>query len=241
MRQWIGTIIIGVLLLGTLTAAAGCGSHDASTTKTTQVLTSAVTVSPTSTPLTSTTTETTTIHTAQTESANGLRLSLSLDATTYKAGQEITITIDEQNTRSTANNNAAAQNWPMAKLAVGPCGTLNYPFGMAVFKGYFSSDDVVAAAPVTLYDPGTIYHCPLILAGITAYDFKASSNAADIIGACEPNPCLLDMTMQTVILVKGYWTTGSMVNLNNFDPGIYTVAAGDEWGNLAILHFTITK
>jgi hypothetical protein len=221
--------------------AAPVADRLAATTKITPALTSAVTASPTSTPLTSTTTETTTIHTAQTESANGLRLSLSLDATTYKVGQEITITIDEQNTRSTANNIAATQNWPLAKLAVGPCGTLNYPFGMAVYKGYFSSDDVVAAAPVTLYDPGATYHCPLILAGITAYNFKASSDTADIIGACTPNLCIPDMAMQTGIPVKGYWTTGSHVNFNNFDPGIYTVAGGDEWGNLVVLHFTITK
>jgi hypothetical protein len=26
-----------------------------------------------------------------------------------------------------------------------------------------------------------------------------------------------------------------------FDPGIYTVVAGDEWGNLVILHFTVAR
>jgi hypothetical protein len=26
-----------------------------------------------------------------------------------------------------------------------------------------------------------------------------------------------------------------------FDPGIYTVVGGDEWGALVILHFTVTN
>jgi hypothetical protein len=41
--------------------------------------------------------------------------------------------------------------------------------------------------------------------------------------------------------LKGYWTNDSVSQFNNFDPGVYTVIAGDEWGALVILHFTVSN
>ena len=42
--------------------------------------------------------------------------------------------------------------------------------------------------------------------------------------------------------VRNYWR-GDHPNavLHNFEPGVYTVVAGDEWGTLVILHFTIAE
>jgi len=37
---------------------------------------------------------------------------------------------------------------------------------------------------------------------------------------------------------NGYWTDSS--EFKTFEPGVYTVAAADEWGALAIVHFTVT-
>jgi hypothetical protein len=40
----------------------------------------------------------------------------------------------------------------------------------------------------------------------------------------------------------GYWT-GAAPNAiqQNFDPGVYTVIAGDEWGALVFVHFTVSQ
>jgi hypothetical protein len=40
----------------------------------------------------------------------------------------------------------------------------------------------------------------------------------------------------------GYWT-GAAPNATqqNFEPGVYTVVAGDEWGALVVVHFTVSQ
>jgi hypothetical protein len=43
------------------------------------------------------------------------------------------------------------------------------------------------------------------------------------------------------ITLKGYWTNSSVPNFTYFDPGVYTVVGGDEWGNLVFVHFTISN
>jgi hypothetical protein len=204
---------------------------------TSPVITTASTT-PSTLPLT---TVNTGVYSAVSESANGLRLYLSLDGTAYKAGQQVLITLDEQNTLTTVNNIPAAHNWPVKGLAIGHCGTINYPFGFAIFKGYFSADDASTATPLNLYNPNEAYHCPMILSEITAYNFKPSGDIADILGSCTPDKCISDMVTKTGVPITGYWTTGSLINSSNFDPGIYTVVGGDEWGNIVILHFTVTK
>ena len=78
------------------------------------------------------------VNSASSESVDGLSLSLSLDSTTYQPGQAVTIVIDETNTLSKTNNVSAADKWPFPGLSVGPCGTLNYPFGVAIFQGNYT-------------------------------------------------------------------------------------------------------
>lgn len=77
------------------------------------------------------------------------------------------------------------------------------------------------------------------MAGITAYDFQPSSNIASIYGSCDPNPCLADVKMNSEVEVKGYWTGSSNATYSDFNPGVYTVVGGDEWGALTILYFTV--
>jgi hypothetical protein len=45
------------------------------------------------------------------------------------------------------------------------------------------------------------------------------------------------------VTIQGYWPNAfnSKSTRIPFDPGIYTVVAGDEWGNLVILHFTVAR
>jgi hypothetical protein len=54
----------------------------------------------------------------------------------------------------------------------------------------------------------------------------------------------LPMTYE--VTAGGYWTdnypldyTGVNATFSNFQPGIYTVAGGDEWGQLVVLHFIV--
>jgi hypothetical protein len=110
--------------------------------------------------------------------------------------------------------------------------------GVAIFKGYYTSLNITGATPLKLYDPGAIYHCPAILASITAYEFQPSSNVASIYGSCDPNPCITDIKMNPSLTAKGYWS-GNPAEFNSFDPGVYTVVGGDEWGAQATLYFVV--
>ena len=40
----------------------------------------------------------------------------------------------------------------------------------------------------------------------------------------------------------GYWASNNVgATFSNFEPGVYTVVGGDEWGTLVIVHFTVTN
>jgi hypothetical protein len=169
---------------------------------------------------------------------NGLILSLALNSTTFQPGQEISVVIDEQNTLATVNNVFASNSWPLRGLSVGPCGTLNYPFGVAIFQGYYTSSNVSSAKQLQLYKPG-IYFCPTMLAEINAYAFQPSSDNASVFGSCNPNPCINDFKIESEVTVTGYWLNGQEATFGNFTPGVYTVVGGDEWGALAVLHFVV--
>ena len=73
-------------------------------------------------------------NSASSKSVNSLSLSLSLDSKTYQSGQQVGIYIDERNTLSKTNTITTSAKWPVNGLGVGPCGPLNYPFGIPIFK-----------------------------------------------------------------------------------------------------------
>jgi len=170
------------------------------------------------------------------DSERGLLLSLLVYAKTFQPGQEISVVIDEQNTLQTANNVTASNSWPLEGLTLGSCGTLNYPFGVAIFQGNYTASNVSSASPLQLYNPSVAYHCPMILGDINAYVFQPSSDMANILSDSNP-PFTEKISYQ--ISVTGYWTSGQEPTFGNFTPGVYTVAGGDEWGALAVLHFVV--
>lgn len=54
------------------------------------------------------------------KSIDGLALSLSLNSTSLHTSQEITVTVDEQNTLADVNNVPAADDWLLNGLSLGP-------------------------------------------------------------------------------------------------------------------------
>jgi hypothetical protein len=126
----------------------------------------------------------------------------------------------------------------MQGLAVGACGSLNYPVGLAVLRGNYDVANFSSAKALQIYRPG-ISACPMILAGIGSFGFQASSDNATIFGGCQAaggGGCITE-TINSTVSFNGYWS-GS--GFKSFSNGVYTVVAGDEWGGIAILHFTVT-
>jgi len=175
------------------------------------------------------------------QSAQGLALVLSLNSTSMRSGQDISMTIDEQNTLSEVNNVSASDGWALSGLRLGPCGTVNLPFGMEIIQGYYALNNVSSAqALVTLYKPGAMTNCPALFSQIDAYTFQHKGDNASVVGSCDPNPCFTRSITYTN-KVSGYWTSNFLLgaSFNNFHPGVYSVVGGDEWGALAVLHFLV--
>jgi hypothetical protein len=186
----------------------------------------------------STTTTSNSGNSVSNSSPNGLSLSLSLDATIYQPDQGILITVGEQNILSTQNNVPSAYQWPLGGLSLSPCGTNSFPFGVAIFQGNYTAEDVSTATPLVLYNPNELPPCPAIPA-ITAYDFLPSSDLATEIIDNQFNSQAIPMDQS--VTVTYYWLgSGKNVTQHDLEPGIYTVAGGDEWGDLVVVHFTVS-
>lgn len=168
--------------------------------------------------------------------ASGLELSLSLNASAVSPGQGVSAEVEETNTQTTRLNVSASSSWPVGELAVGPCGTLNLPIGLAVFSGNYAAGNVSSAKALQIFQPGT-YACPMILSQISSFSFQASSDNATVFGECQPSACLSEQ-VQASVSFGGYWSGGEFTN---FQSGTYTVVAGDEWGAIAVLHFTVAS
>ena len=168
---------------------------------------------------------------------SGLELSLTLNSSSISTGEEITATAVDVNTMTTADNLSAAKDWPVGNLAVGPCGQLNSPVGIAVLSGYYNAANVSSGKALQIYNPA-VYACPAILSGIDGYLFQPSSDDATVYGSCGQAACFNE-TASATISVGGFWTAGPST-FTSFPSGVYTVVAGDEWGGVAVLHFAMS-
>lgn len=168
--------------------------------------------------------------------ASGLELSLTLNSTAPSKGEGVNATVEEMNPGTAPLNVSSSDKWPVQGLAVGPCGTMNQPIGLAVLSGNYDLSNVSSGKALQIYNPG-VYACPMILSSIRSYVFQPSSDNATVFGSCQSNAngCFSEAVAAS-ISVGGYWTGNSFTN---FPSGVYTVVAGDEWGGLAILHFTV--
>lgn len=175
-------------------------------------------------------------------SSHSLDLLLSVNSTLISPNEGVGITIQERNTLLETNDVPSAKDWPMQSLTLGPCGPVNLPMGIEVFQGYYTSANVSTAKPLSLYDPNATYSCPMILSGVTAYLFQPHSDTAAVVGTCNPNPCFTE-SIASEPGFDGYWASNLIQGsiFKAFPPGVYTVAGGDEWGALAIVHFAVQQ
>jgi len=175
-------------------------------------------------------------------SVHGLDLTLALNSTQIQKGQSIDVTISEQNTLNATNTVNASSLWPVTCLGIGPCGAMNDPVGFAIYAGYYTASNISSAQPLEIYAPGE-YACPMILLDIASYTFEPLSSQATINTGVTASPTNFTVSVSHETAFDGSWASsndyGDQGNFNTFAPGVYTVAAGDEWGALALLHFTV--
>ncbi|MGD0395865.1 MAG: hypothetical protein ABSB26_03020 [Nitrososphaerales archaeon] len=178
-----------------------------------------------------------TLNTQVATSSAALRLGLSIDTSTIRAGDNISLTTSEFNPLPTENNVPVAGNWSLQSLVMGMCGPIDLvsalaPVAYVVLTGYYAASNISAASGVQS-DAGCISSGPVI----RSYDFQPSSDFASI--TCNPDQNLCSArAMSWSAEVSGYWSSGGV--LVNFEAGVYTAVAVDEWGHVAISHFVAT-
>ena len=195
---------------------------------------------------TTTTTETdfNNVNSASIKSGNGLSLSVSTNSTTYRPGQEVSTTIDIKNMRTETNDIVAGNDWPYDNLEIDQCDMgpwgFAYPYGIAIFQGSYFPSNFAAVTPLALYDYNLLVPCPSPIPAVS-YDFQPMSDVATVSGSSTQFPTST-FAINIKLTETGYWS-GSAPNVTkrNFEPGVYTIVGGDEWGALVVLHFTVTN
>ncbi len=175
----------------------------------------------------------------------GLRLGLNLSL----APNGVNVAVNEYNTLDTVNNVTAADP-PLYPAAVvdaysecagefpnpdGWASELGGPAIFAVFQGNFDSSNYTAGRPLTLYNAThALPYCVGLRVG--QYSFQPLSTQAGAYYYYEPSPKPMFNINRVSFAFEGYWT-GSV--FQQLSPGIYTVVAMDEWGQVAILQFSV--
>ncbi|MGI0092273.1 MAG: hypothetical protein ACREBS_11250 [Nitrososphaerales archaeon] len=192
-----------------------------------------VVIEPSTTTLVSMVTSYKTVNSSP-ESASTVDTSLGIEFALSLNSSEITnyipfptflnITLAEYNILPAANNVSVQNRW--AKNLTLGCPT-SYPFGIEIFKGSFSygnissardSLDIFGSFMCTGFPPPHSYYF--------ANDSSPVQFSIPFCGSCcrlifNPN-CNCDSTILSPLAI-----------------GRYTIVAGDEWGNLLLLHFSV--
>ena len=193
-------------------------------------------------------------------SSLGLKLTLSVNSTAIPSQDAIGITASILNTLPMANDLTASDAWAMDGLRSGPCDLGNSsnklfsPVGLGVFRGTYGLNNIssagsplfVWAAIECIVDGVSVGSQYYPLSSITSYSLLPGSDNGTYAGyyVVSYNPETLakgvfptQMVDQVAIYAAG--GTGFYNSLGSSLPGNYTLVAGDEWGQLALLHFSV--
>lgn len=193
--------------------------------------------------------------------AAGVKLQVSLNSTnifdnpSQNTSSTILVTLSEYNILPHENNLTASNGWPLANLSVGGC-DFHEPFGIAVYKGNYSLQNVSSASSIDVFE--RLLGCPFPSLSAKYYSFLPDSNLATIItspylviSSNGNSTTAVSETYPTepvtdIIQLNGYCCRqipmggGSFtIGLIPFATGTYTLAAGDMWGDLLLLHFAV--
>ena len=192
----------------------------------------------------------------------GLELLLSVNSTTIPSEDAISVSFSVLNTLSTTNNLTASGDWEIQGLHSGACDIgektkgLGSPVGIAVIPGFYGTNNLSMAGVPYIWHiqpcPASSSFHPNYLSGawdnVTSFSLLPRSDSGSLNGFYTTSSNNIVMGTQQVQL--GYKATLSACNCNgnNFVdsftsslPGVYTLVAGDEWGQIVLLHIEVAS
>src|SRR2546427_2567759 len=126
------------------------------------------------------------------------------------------------------------------RVSAGPCSQL--PLGVGISSGNFGRNNLSEASLGTIYNLG-VTHCPFRFVDIDRFSFTPHSGYLTILTT---SPEMLMEPAKVSTQAWGFWTPAPRFDplfpccFHSFLPGVYTVIAQDEWGQLVITHFEVT-
>jgi len=171
-------------------------------------------------------------------SPENLQLRLSVNASSTggsSGGIEVQIGASEYNALAGANNVSKATDWGLTGLSLGACGTEAYPMGVDLYSGTYAEGNVSQAVPLQIY-PAVA--CPMLIRLVTGYLFQPTSDLAVILPS-GPNAKAAPISANVTATAEYAFGAGLTASSTPLGPGTYSVAAGDEWGSVVVIHFTV--
>lgn len=187
-----------------------------------------------------------------TNSTLGLKLLLTLNSTVLQSGQVLNISISIHNPLPNVNNVSGASDWALPVLQDFSTQPVPCPFYVSfqIFNGYYTESNAsTARSPLQLSPSGLAISCLALQRSY--YLFQPLDDDAEFLVSTPP-PSYLTLPMGTSRLVRGSFSAACCTSFGAitmipvppssvlpFSVGVYTIAAGDEWGQLVLLHFAV--
>ncbi|MGI0091938.1 MAG: hypothetical protein ACREBS_09530 [Nitrososphaerales archaeon] len=202
------------------------------------------------------------ITNCNTQDSLGLELALSVNATKLQPNDNVLVNITVLNALSTVNNVSSSDSWPISGLALGPCPT-GAVAGISVYQGYYALNNLSDIEKLQLWPLFVPCVVPFIFNGTTpvgvfqnatSYSFLPKSDMANYSAYYIPDcqilscPSLIgkfSMSMNATLNLYAINSTNvpdltvGGASLRSAAPSIYTLVAGDEWGDIVLLHFSV--
>lgn len=195
--------------------------------------------------------------TCSVSNSGGLELSLSVNSTSIRPNGTIGLNVVESNPLPVTVKISASSSFPIPGLWW-LCGPGSFPHGIAIFRGYYTLSNVTTAQPLDFWAPiscaadyqfnGT-RNIVGILQNVTSYSFMPENFKASFTGyyipSGAPSATLGSFVSTSMMAEAAVSATNSnrvphlMNSLLSTAPGVYTLVAGDEWGDLVLLHFRV--
>ena len=192
-----------------------------------------------------------------------LELLVSTNGTTIRAGQELAVTATLFNPSGQDYNISTSSQWPFNGLLMfsqsWPFCYFYSPFELLVLKGNFSVSGVMLT--VQSIGPNTTsgMFC-FEESGYSSFRFEPSSDVVHVagsfsVGGRSSTSVIGPQNASITLSTNGYWDNNTLLSYPSsytssgnysflqaghpFVEGVYTIAVGDEWGQLAVIHITV--
>jgi hypothetical protein len=166
---------------------------------------------------------------------NGVEFTLMLNTTQLMGGHALNITASVRNLLPTITNITADSVWALPSLryswtSVGCSWYASYQ----VFQGYYLETNISSEVPLQIWDPNFNLPCPALWMLLEPQGAFISNNTLYL-----PLQPYSEKIAFRESVSGYYYKSGQLHVYTPFPEGVYTVAAGNGWGQLVILHFSV--